>query len=84
LLRKKLVRKLYKKYNKEDVVVIKRSKSGELVVIQGNLQNVEGEYKVQIIGQGHKDKNGIGKPRSSDPTSLITCSGTIAILLFGS
>jgi hypothetical protein len=48
--------KLHKKHNKEDVVVIEKMQNGKLVVTQGNIQTVKGEYKVHIIGHGHKDK----------------------------
>jgi hypothetical protein len=45
---KNLVKKLQKKYNKEDIVVIKRV-NGELVVTEGNMKNIKGEYKVNVI-----------------------------------
>jgi hypothetical protein len=43
-----------KKHNKEDVVVIEKMQNGKLVVTQGNIQNVKGEYKVHIIGHGQQ------------------------------
>jgi hypothetical protein len=46
------VEKLHKKHNKEDVVVIEKMQNGKLVVTQGDIQNVKGEYKVHIIGHG--------------------------------
>jgi hypothetical protein len=55
---KNLVKKLQKKYNKEDIVVIKRV-NGELVVTEGNMKNIKGEYKVNVIGHGHEDKRGV-------------------------
>jgi hypothetical protein len=57
--RKNLVKKLHKKYNEENVVVLKRVQNGGLIVTQGNLQNIEGEYKVSIMGHGHEDEKGI-------------------------
>jgi hypothetical protein len=57
--RENLVKKLHKKYNEEDVVVLKRAKNGELIVAQGNLQNIEGEYKVSVMGHGHEDERGV-------------------------
>jgi hypothetical protein len=60
------VDKLHKKHNKEDVVVIEKMQNGKLVVTQGNIQNVKGEYKVHIIGHGHKDKYGIEELAGKD------------------
>ncbi|CAC9988867.1 hypothetical protein, partial [uncultured Gammaproteobacteria bacterium] len=57
-VRREQVDKLHKKHNKEEVVVIEKMQNGKLVVTQGNIQNVKGEYKVHIIGHGHKDKYG--------------------------
>jgi hypothetical protein len=42
---KNLVKKLQKKYNKEDIVVIKRVNEA-LVVTEGNMKNIKGEYLV--------------------------------------
>jgi accessory colonization factor AcfC len=47
---KNLVKKLQKKYNKEDIVVIKRVNEA-LVVTEGNMKNIKGEYKVNVICQ---------------------------------
>jgi hypothetical protein len=42
---KNLVKKLQKKYNKEDIVVIKRVNEA-LVVTEGNMKNIKGEYVI--------------------------------------
>ncbi|VVH65190.1 hypothetical protein BSPLISOX_1784, partial [uncultured Gammaproteobacteria bacterium] len=55
---KNLVKKLQKKYNKEDIVVIKRVNEA-LVVTEGNMKNIKGEYKVNVIGHGDEDKRGV-------------------------
>jgi hypothetical protein len=56
--RKNLVKKLQKKYNKKDIVVIKRV-NGELVIAKGDIKDIKGEYKVNIIGHGHEDESGV-------------------------
>jgi hypothetical protein len=33
--------------------------NGELVVTEGNMKNIKGEYKVNVIGHGHEDKRGV-------------------------
>jgi hypothetical protein len=70
IVRKEQVEKLHKKHNKEDVLVIKKMQNGEPIVLQGNIQNVEGEYKVHIIGRGHKDKHGTEKLAGEDGNQI--------------
>jgi hypothetical protein len=44
---KNLVKKLQKKYNKEDIVVIKRVNQA-LVVTEGNMKNIKVKYCITI------------------------------------
>ncbi len=66
IIREKQVEKLHKKHNKEAVLVIKKIQNGDPVTLQGSIQNVKGEYKVQIIGHGYKDEHGIEKLAGKD------------------
>jgi hypothetical protein len=45
-----LVKKLQKKYNKKDIVVIKRV-NGELVIAKGDIKDIKGEYLKQLISE---------------------------------
>jgi hypothetical protein len=71
LATKNLVKKLQKKYNKEDIVVIKRVNEA-LVVTEGNMKNIKGEYKVNVIGHGDEDKRGVMRQPSVEHGFCMT------------
>jgi hypothetical protein len=62
---------------------MKRLQNGGLVVIKGSLQNVEGEYKVNIMGREHEDENGVKRLEDKNGKQIVKALKSLEGLIPG-